>query len=189
MSVDVIEIVGALIGCAYIVSEYKAHVSLWYIGILMSLFYVYIFFASNLYANMGIYLYNLGANIYGLAVWTRRNRAEAQSESFSVTHCPKRYYLLLILVSLLCSVGLSFLLYKTAESQAPICDAVSAALGVVAMWLMAHKYVEHWLFWIVVEVISSVMCALSGLYASAIMFGLYFVMAILGYFNWKKMMK
>ena len=52
----VIEIIGAVIGLVYLYCEYKAHISLWIVGIVMAVFYIYIYFRSGLFANAGIYL-------------------------------------------------------------------------------------------------------------------------------------
>ena len=61
MSVDlIIEIIGTVIGLAYLYLEYKASVWLWPVGILMSIFYVFIFFHGKFYADAAVYLYYIG---------------------------------------------------------------------------------------------------------------------------------
>ena len=62
---EYIEIIGAVIGLIYLYLEYKASVYLWPVGVIMPLFYIYIFFFSKFYADMGINVYYLFASIYG----------------------------------------------------------------------------------------------------------------------------
>jgi nicotinamide mononucleotide transporter len=56
------------------------------------------------------------------------------------------------------------------------------------MWLLAHKHVEQWLLWIAVNVVSCGLYAWQGLYPTSILFAIYTVISILGYFKWLRMM-
>lgn len=191
MPIDqILEIIGAVIGLTYLYCEYKASVSLWYVGIAMSAFYTYIFLHSHLFANAGIYAYNFGANIYGLIVWHKMKRKQMEEKAEdAITHCPKKYTPFLVLIVFFLSIALEILLKRTGNSAQPALDGLTATLGIVAMWLMAHKYIEHWIIWIGVNLASTIMCIQSALYPSAAMFFVYFIVSILGFFNWRKIMK
>ena len=97
----IIEYIGVAIGLAYLILEYKASFWLWPVGILMSLFYIVIFFQSKFYADAGIYTYYLGANLYGLIEW-RRNSQKTSEKSIEmpITHTPKGKILPLTLIGL-----------------------------------------------------------------------------------------
>lgn len=187
---QIVEIVGAVIGLAYLFCEYKANIALWYVGILMSVFYVYIFLNSHLYANAGIYAFNFGANIYGLFVWyKKRKEKQTEQKEDPITHCPTGEAIILGIIAFLMSIGLEILLSRTGNSASPAMDGLTAALGIVAMWMMAHKYLEQWFIWIGINLGSAIMCFDTKLYPSAIMFSIYFIVSILGFYNWRKMMK
>lgn len=189
MTDTIIEIIGACIGLVYLYCELKAHIALWYVGLLMAVFYIYIFASSHLYANAGISAYNFVAGIYGLVVWRRmRKRGEEHIEEDVITRCPRKMIAPLAVVALLLTVALSLLLTKTAESPAPILDGASAALGIVGLWLIAHKHIEHWYLWMVVNLVTVVMCLVSGLYPTAGMYAVYFVGSFIGFFSWRKKM-
>ena len=84
MSIDlIIEIIGAVIGLTYLFLEYKANVWLWPVGILMSLFYVVIFFHGKFYADAVVYLYYIGANTYGMLKWTRSRNNTLSADNTS----------------------------------------------------------------------------------------------------------
>ncbi|MEC8830590.1 MAG: nicotinamide mononucleotide transporter family protein, partial [Bacteroidota bacterium] len=55
-----------------------------------------------------------------------------------------------------------------------------------AMWLMAHKKIEHWLFWIVGNLISVPLYFVKGLGFSGLQFTVFLILAIQGYIQWKK---
>lgn len=186
----ILEIIGALIGLVYIFLEYKANFWLWPVGILMSLFYVVIFFNGKFYADAAVNLYYIGANVYGLTVWLRhRFRQKGVVEDLlSISKCPRKIIAVCLFVSVLLWVLIYVVLHFFTDSVVPVGDAFTTALSIVAMWLLAHKYIEQWLFWIVVEVVSVSLYIWKGLYPTAILYGVYTVVAVLGYFNWRKEM-
>jgi nicotinamide mononucleotide transporter len=56
------------------------------------------------------------------------------------------------------------------------------------LWALARKYLEQWLFWIVVDVVCCVLYIQKGIPFKAGLYGLYVLIAIAGYYKWKKMM-
>ena len=194
MSADlIIELIGAAIGLIYLFLEYKANVWLWPVGILMSLFYVAIFFHGKFYADAAVYLYYIGANTYGLLKWTRsrrRNLTEEGSatEALSITHVPKRQLLSLAAVTIALWGLLYWVLGTFTDSPVPLGDAFTTALSIVAMWMLAQKYLEQWLLWIVVNAVSTALYFWKGLYPTGVLFIVYVVVAVMGYFRWRKEM-
>ena len=75
----------------------------------------------------------------------------------------------------------------------PLLDSMSTVFSIVAMVLMAKRYMEQWILWIVVDVVSSVMwlniCFNEGGMMNlglAIMWILWTVNAIYGWIKWRK---
>lgn len=186
---DVFEIIGACIGLLYLYLEYKANVWLWPVGIVMSLFYVVIFFHGKFYADATVYLYYIGANVYGLAAWLRSSRSGSDASASSpIIHTPKKQILPLALVSVALWVAIFFVLRSFTDSPVPWGDAFTTSLSVVAMWMLAKKQLEQWLLWVVVNAVSLCLYVWKGLYPTAVLFAFYTAVAVLGYFKWKKEM-
>lgn len=185
-----IEYIGVAIGFAYLILEYKASFWLWPVGILMSLFYIVIFFQSKFYADAGIYAYYLGANLYGLVEW-RRNSQKTPEKSIEmpITHTPKSKILPLTLIGIAIWAALWLLLSHLTDSPVPMGDSFTTALSVVAMYLLAKKHIEHWWLWVVVNLVSAALYAWKGLYPMAGFFAFYTVIAALGYVRWRKEMR
>lgn len=193
MSIDtVIEIIGALIGLTYLFLEYKANVWLWPVGILMSLFYVVIFFHGKFYADAAIYLYYIGANVYGLFQWTRSRKLPLENsgtkQEFSITHVPAKRILPLTAITVVLWMILYGILKTVTDSPVPLGDAFTTAVSIVAMWMLAQKYLEQWLLWIVVNIVSTALYFWKGLYPTGILFIVYVIVAILGYLRWRKLL-
>ena len=193
MSIDIIiEIIGAVIGLTYLFLEYKANVWLWPVGILMSLFYVVIFFHGKFYADAAIYLYYIGANAYGLIQWTQSRKQpieeNGQTAELAITHVPAKRILPLVAITLILWMVLYGILKTVTDSPVPLGDAFTTAVSIVAMWMLAQKYLEQWLLWIVVNIVSTILYFWKGLYPTGILFIVYVIVAVLGYMKWKKLM-
>ncbi len=186
---DILEIIGACIGLLYLVLEYKANVWLWPVGIVMSLFYVVIFFHGKFYADAAVYLYYIGANVYGLAAWLRSKDQSDMAAPIRIVHTPKRQILPLALVSVALWMMIFLVLRTFTDSPIPWGDAFTTSLSVVAMWMLAQKQLEQWLLWVVVNAVSLCLYVWKGLYPTSVLYVVYTVVAVLGYFKWKKEME
>ena len=194
MSTDlIIEIIGAAIGLIYLFLEYKANVWLWPAGIVMSLFYVVIFFHGKFYADAAVYLYYIGANTYGLLKWTQSKRQSLtgdgnEAKELTITHVPANKILPIAATAIALWGLLYWILSTFTDSPIPLGDAFTTAFSIVAMWMLAQKYLEQWLLWIIVNVVSTALYFWKGLYPTAILFIVYVIVAVLGYFRWRNEM-
>ena len=180
-----IEIVGAIIGLGYLYLEYKASFWLWSVGIVMSFFYIYIYYNGEFYADMAINVYYLGANIYGLILWRKGSSSHTGEES-GFSHVPQKYIPILTLIFLSLWSAIYLILIKV-NSPVALGDSFTTALSIVAMWLMAKKHIDHWLLWIVVNIVSCGLYLWKGLYPTAVLFTVYTVVSVLGYFRWRRL--
>ena len=185
---DVFEIIGATIGIAYIVSEYRADRWFWPLSLLMSAFYAVIDFTSGIYANGAICVYNFVMSIYGILVWRGviQKRKVDQGGERHISSCPRRYWWQIIVVIVLLSVVLTWLLGYIRESSYPLLDGISSALTIVAMLMLAHKWWQQWFLWMVVEPLMITIFLLTGNYASAVLYAVFEVFCILGVIKWKR---
>lgn len=184
---NAIEIAGAVIGLAYVISEYRADRWFWPLSLLMSAFYIVIDFSSGIYANGTICCYNFLMSVYGLLVWRgilgRRDRQERP-----ITSCPRAYWLPILLAVALLAVGLFFLLRKLPDESAyPAIDALSSAISIVAMWMLSNKYWQQWIGWLIVEPMMVALFWLTGNYASAALYVVYLLFCVMGIVKWKRL--
>lgn len=183
--ISVIDIIGAIIGLFYIVSEYRAGRWFWPWCLLMSAFYIVIDFSAGYYANGSICIYNFIMSIYGILVW--RGVIESKDkEERPMGSCPKGYYPWLLLILVLLMVVMWWLLRLLGESQNPLLDGLSSALSIVGMWMLAKKYWQQWFCWLVVEPIMVALFWMSGNYASALLYVIYEVFCVLGVLSWRR---
>ncbi|MDR0843847.1 MAG: nicotinamide riboside transporter PnuC [Tannerella sp.] len=179
-----IEIIGALTGLLYLWLEYKADIRLWPVGVLMPLFYIYIFFTGKFYANMGINVYYLVASVYGWIQWKKNVSAGVE---LPVSHLPKRFILRLVVLGAALFGLIAGVLICYTDSPVPCADAFITALSILAMWMLAHKYVEQWGLWFVANAFAAGIYFYQGLYPTSILFVIYTIVPIFGYKKWKEL--
>lgn len=186
---NTLDIIGAAIGLAYIVSEYRADRWFWPLSLLMSAFYAVIYFCAACYANFGICCYNFVMSVYGLLVWrgiVENGRRKEERGERPIGSCPARYWPWLILATVLLTALFWWLLGLLGESTLPLVDGLSSALNIVGMWMLSQKYWQQWFTWLIVEPLMIGLCLASGLYASAVMYAVYEVFVVMGIVRWKK---
>ena len=185
---SILDIVGAVIGLFYIISEYRAGRWFWPLCLLMSAFYIVIDFSSGYFANGSICIYNFIMAIYGILVWRGIVQSKEKKER-PFGSCPVRYWPWILCVMVLLSAALWWLLDLLDESQYPALDGISSALTIVGMWMLAQKWWQQWFCWMIVEPIMVVLFWLSGNYASAVLYVVFEVFCILGIISWYRKYK
>lgn len=183
---DYVEIVGGVIGLVYLYLQYRSSVWLWPVSIAMSAFYIAIFYNAKIYADMGLSIYYLVVSVYGWVLWmSKRNK---ESKIIPITNIKIRQLVNMLVLFIVAYGGIYYALVNFTDSTIPLCDSFTTALSIVGMLMLARKYVEHWIVWVVVDVVSTALYVYKGLYPTAVLYGIYTVVAVFGYFNWRKLM-
>ncbi len=182
-----IEVFGAVTGILYVILEIKQNIWLWPLGLITSGIYVYVFFTSKFYADMGLQTYYLVISVYGWYWWLRGGR-KSEADALPVSRVSMSLSAVLLFVFLVLFVGIWFILDNYTDSPVPVGDAFTTALSIVATWMLARKIIEHWLLWVIADFVSMGLYIYKGLYPTVILFTVYTVMAVIGYREWRKTM-
>lgn len=191
IGMDYLEIIGTIIGLVYLWLEYHASIYLWVASVVMPVVYTFIFFDAGLYADMGIQIYYILASAYGFICWKwaiSRKSKEIATETLKIAHTPLRLIVPLSIVCTILTFAIAYILISFTDSNVPWWDSVTTSLSIVAMWLMARKYIEQWWVWLVVDVVSAGVYIYKDLYFTAGLYALYAVIAYFGYKKWKELM-
>ncbi|NIF20786.1 nicotinamide riboside transporter PnuC [Candidatus Pantoea multigeneris] len=201
-----IEAVGTLAGllCIWLASLEK--ISNYLFGLINVTLFAVIFFQIQLYASLLLQLFFFAANVYGWYAWSRQtsdNQAALKIRWLSRSSAlgwgaacvvaialltlwidPFFAFLSRIAVALMNTVGLSVTLPVLQPDAFPFWDSTMTVLSVVAMILMTRKYVENWLLWVVIDVISVMIFARQGVYAMALEYVILTLIALNGSRLW-----
>lgn len=191
-TMQIIEIVGTITGMVYLWLEYRASIYLWIASIIMPAIYLVIFYDAGLYADLAINIYYLLIALYGWLAWrygfSLIRRGGGTGEELTISHTPMRVWVVLALLFVLLLPSIACALMHYTDSNVPWADSFTTSLSIVAMWMLARKYIEQWWVWLVVDVASVALYIYKDLYFTAVLYALYAVVAIFGYAKWRELM-
>ena len=179
-----IEIVGAITGVLYIYLSVKQHMALWLIGILSSAFYIVVFFNSKLYADAGLQTYYLLISGYGWWHWIH-GKPEHQVH-LNPTFASIKLLIILLLITIVLTGCIALILINFTNSDVPWWDAFTSAASIIATWMLTQKYIQHWIAWIFIDIIYVGLYFYKDLYFTIILYVVFTIMALIGYFEWRK---
>lgn len=82
-----------------------------------------------------------------------------------------------------------WLLLTFTDSNVPLADSFTTALSLLGIWALAHRYLEQWFIWIAVDVVTCALYAYKELPFKSSLYALYVIIAVFGYFRWRRQMK
>ena len=183
-----LDILTTVLGLIYIWLEYRASIALWVVGIIMPALDIYLYWSHGLYGDAGMAVYYTLAAVYGFYIW-KFKKTRRLKQSLPIIHLPRQKYLPVLLFFLLAWGATYFILVEWTNSTVPLLDSFTNALSFVGLWALARKYLEQWLFWIVVDAVCCFLYIQKGIPFKAGLYGLYVFIAIAGYYKWKQMLR
>ena len=181
-----LDILTTVLGLIYIWLEYRASIALWIVGIIMPALDIWLYWQHGLYGDSGMACYYTAAAIYGYIAW---KWGKGEKKELPITHMPVRLYLPTAAFFLVAWAITYYILIRWTNSTVPVFDSFTNALSFVGLWALARKYIEQWFFWIVVDAVCCVLYVQKGIPFKAGLYGLYVIIAVMGYFKWKQLSK
>jgi nicotinamide mononucleotide transporter len=181
---SILECFGFITGVTGVWLTIKQNILCFPVGIINVAIYAIIFFdpKSTLYLNALLQLVYAIVLIYGWINWKKA------TDKLTVTHTEKRSGLILLFIGVISSIACGYAMKEHTDARLPYWDAVTAFISLIAQWLVAKKKIENWLLWIVADVMYVGMNIYLSYYLTALLYFIYFILAIKGYLEWKKAM-
>lgn len=178
-----IEITSALIAFLGVLLTARGSIYGWPLGIIGAALYTYIFAKSTLYAEAVLQAIYIIMGAYGWVNWIKLGRSSKQRPVFKIN---KVTGLTAIIIWFVFSIVIGYLLNKYSNAEVPYIDALLGVGGLVTTYLMARKYLENWLVWIAIDISSALLFFSRELYATSALYVAFTVLAVQGYYLWKK---
>ena len=156
-------------------------------GLIGTGIFVYILYNFSLLGDMIINFYFVLMSIYGWYYWAQKKDGQTLN-NISRTSIKEYYFILILGITSLLSIYLVYNFYDKWDSWTAYVDTITTAIFFVAMYLMARRKVESWIFWIIGDLITIPLYFYKGLTISSIQYLIFLILAILGYISWKKIL-
>jgi nicotinamide mononucleotide transporter len=180
--IPLVEWIGFLFGIAGIWLGIKEKIAYFPVSLINVIASAYIFFHQALYSDVLQQLVYVVLLSYG---WYRWLNGKVVHQPLNVSNASQKLILILLAVIILLTLLMGTYFDRYTQAQLPYWDALATSLCFAAQYLMAEKKIENWLVWIDVNLIYIGIYLYKGLPLYAILFTIYLIMAIVGYFKWQ----
>ncbi len=188
-NLDIAGSLTAISGVVCVVMVARGNIINYFFGIVNVSLYAWISFKAGLYGDAALNaLYYLPMQFIGWYSWLGR-REEQESVTILARRLNNKKRLYLAVLSLLL-VLITSLLLKHFNDPQPLKDSATTVLSVLAMFLMVKRFMEQWILWVIVNIISIVMWSIafsSGESHSALMVLMwifYLINSLNGWITW-----
>tara|TARA_B110000483_G_scaffold43979_1_gene54924 strand:- start:44 stop:634 length:591 start_codon:yes stop_codon:yes gene_type:complete len=178
-----LETLAVALGVAYLVLAMRENSLCWYCAFFSTALYVWIFGDVSLYMESALNVYYMGMAIYG---WFQWQRGGVNHEGLEIVRWTVKQHGLAISTIVLIALVSGYLLSIGTDARLPYLDSLTTWGSILTTVMVARKVLENWLYWIAINTISIYLYLDRGLEQTALMFMLYLVLAILGYYAWRK---
>lgn len=179
-----IELIAASFGITSVIFAKNENILVFPTGIISTILYIIICYKFILYGDMLINIYYTFMSLYGWYVWSFK----VSGENVVITTSKKDDVAksIFIFLSTIVIISYIYVYFDRMRNMTDYLDTFTTAIFFTAMWLMANKKIEHWIFWIIGNLISIPLYFVKGLGFSSIQFTIFLILAIIGYKEWKK---
>jgi len=142
-----------------------------------------LFLESGLYSDTGLQVVYFVLSLYGWYEWLYGG---AGRTAITVTRTSRRTWSVLAGIGVVVWALLGTITSRLPGTALPYVDSATTTVSLLAQWMMTRKLIENWLIWIAVDVVYVGMFIYKGLYLTAFNYGIYLVLAVMGYIAWKR---
>ncbi|HJN54266.1 MAG TPA: nicotinamide riboside transporter PnuC [Flavobacteriaceae bacterium] len=181
----ILEFLAFIFGIISVVYAKKENILVYPTGIICTVITIYLLYRAQYFGDMMMNVYYSIMSVYG---WWNWSRIKDNRYLVLITKTNKKEYLIASFFFLL-TIGITFFVYKMNLDYLEIpnyIDIFTSGIFFTAMWLMANKKIESWIFWIIGDIITIPLYSYRGLGILSLQYLIFLILAIQGYLEWKK---
>jgi nicotinamide mononucleotide transporter len=180
-----LEITASVLGFICVFLTIRQNIYTFPIGIVSAFLYIFIFFEARLYSDMILQGFFILFQAYGWYNWLygggEHSKLPVSSNSVSMN-------LVWFLVGAFSSVLIGWYFHTFSDAALPFWDSNILAFSLVAQWLMSVKKIEHWIYWILIDVLATGIYFVRELYLTSLLYFLFMILAVIGLIEWRKVL-
>jgi nicotinamide mononucleotide transporter len=174
------EIIAVVLGLANILLLVRRSIWNYPFGIAMVCLYAWIFFHARLYSDTLLQIFFLILNAYGWFHWSRAS----DGGEVPVRMLTARSRSIAIIGVAVASLIWGSVMARWTDAAAPYWDGTIAMLSVLSQFLLAKRFVENWIGWIVVDCLAIMLFWTRGLQLTAGLYVVFLILSVVGLREW-----
>ena len=187
-NINLLELIAVISGIISVWFAKKANAWLYPIGIVSVVLWIYLCWIGKLYGQSLINFFFFMMNIYGWYNWLRKNDENQTDVTIKYNSIEQNFIVFAVttILTLFMYTVLKTVHDKNAILLFVLIESIITALNFVAMWLMAWKRIEHWILWIIGDILCIPLFTHKDYNLGVVQFLIYILISTLGYMEWKK---
>ncbi len=182
-----LELFAVIMNITSVVYAKRNNILVYPTGLIGTGIFVYILLNFSLLGDTIINAYFFSMSIYGWYFWSRK-KDKIFVNQVSTINTNEIKYLFILAFSSLIFIYFVYDYFDKWNNWTAYVDNITTAIFFVAMWLMARRKIESWIFWIIGDLITVPLYFYKGLTISSIQYIIFLILAVLGYISWKKIL-
>jgi nicotinamide mononucleotide transporter len=187
-----IEAIAVIMGIVSVWYSRKENILVFPTGIINTSLFIYLSYKGHLLGEASVNLYYTIMSIYGWYWWSRKKEDQVTNAlQITASNTTQRIQQVLVFIGFYAILFfvLEALKNNFAPDAIPWADALASASAYTAMWLMAKKKVESWIWWIITNITSIPLYFIKGYAFTSFQFIVLLILAIAGLISWNKKAK
>lgn len=181
------EYIAVVLGLAYLLLAMKQNIWCWPAAFVSTSIYTILFWQGFLFMESFLNFYYLLMAVYGWWQWRSSKTTDGLAENQKpVVSWPLKKHLQLIMASTLSAIILGFAMDNCTDAKMAYLDTFTTVFSIMTTYLVTQKVLENWLYWVVIDFASIYIYVQLDYLPTASLFALYTVLAVQGYFSWRK---
>jgi len=181
-AISAAEWLAVLLAVGYLLLAVRQNAWCWACAIASSAIFLVLFARGGLVMQSVLQVFYVVMGAYGWWAWRRGSRT---GTVLPVSRWSRGRHVAAIALLLALAGVNGWIVARAQGGWVPYVDAFVAWVSVLATWMVARKVLENWLYWIVVDSVAAVLYWSQGFHATAVLFVLYVLIAVRGYFAWR----
>ncbi len=182
---EAIQWLAVALGIAEVIFAKSNRIWLFPTGIAGTLLSIYILLEAGLFAESILNGYYVVMSIYGWWYWIKKKR----KPRVNISSCNKADWMMVITITGVSFILLLLFLKYGTVSSVPIWDAWVSATAWAGMWLLSRRKIENWILLNISNLFAIPLLLYKQLPLFAVLTLFLFIMAILGYYEWRLLLK
>jgi len=183
VATSLVEWVAVALALAYVLLATRQSRWCWPSSAASSAIYFVLFERAGLPMQAALQVFYVVMSGYGWIAW---RASHGKAHELSVSVWPVRRHVAALVLVVAATFTNLWLVGADPHSPVAFADAFVAWGSVVAMWLVTRKGLENWLYWIAFDLVAAALYYSQGFEATTGLFLVYVVLAVRGFFEWRR---
>ncbi len=185
LETDALQWAAVILGVAEVLLARVNNIWLYPTGIASTLLSIYILLAAGLYADSLLNGYYVVMSVYGWWYWVKKQNLPP----VKISYCTRQNWVVVTAITFGGFFVLAILLKYFTPSTVPFWDAWVSSTAWAGMWLLAKRKIENWVLLNISNLFAVPLLFYKQLPMFAALTIFLFIIAVQGYFEWRKIIK